>query len=82
MWYNMIYKRNKNEMKYELNFVRNVDAKSSWDSVYLIAVAHHVVCGDEPLEHDHPVRVLGSLDQQVGQGGDRHVRLICTVQQV
>ena len=49
---------------------------------YLIAIAHEVVGGDESLVDDHPAGVLGSLDQQVGQRRDRHIRLVGAVQQV
>ena len=38
--------------------------------------------GDESLVDDHPAGVLGSLDQQVGQRRDRHIRLVGAVQQV
>ena len=49
---------------------------------YLVAIAHEVVGGDERLVDHHPARVLRSLDQQVGQRRDRHVRLVGAVQEV
>ena len=50
--------------------------------LYLIAVAHEVMGGDEGLVDNHPARVLGSLDQQVGERWNGHVRLVGAVQQV
>ena len=41
-----------------------------------------MVGGDERLVDHHPARVLRSLDQQVGQRRDRHVRLVGAVQEV
>ena len=38
--------------------------------------------GDEGLVDNHPARVLGSLDQQVGERWNGHVRLVGAVQQV
>ena len=41
-----------------------------------------MVGSDEGLEHDHPVRVLCPLNQEVGQGRDGHIRLVRAVQQI
>ena len=41
-----------------------------------------MVGGDEGLVDDHPAGILGSLDQQVGQRRDRHIRLVGAVKQV
>ena len=41
-----------------------------------------MVGGDEGLVDDHPAGVLGSLDQQVGQCRDRHIRLVGAVKQI
>ena len=38
--------------------------------------------GDEGLVDNHPARVLGSLDQQVGERWNGHVRLVGAVQEV
>ncbi len=49
---------------------------------YLVSVAHKVVGGDEGLEHDNPVRVLCTFNQQVGQSRYGYIRLVRAVQQI
>ena len=65
--------------KIEENFQASA---TRWFDWYLVAIAHEVVGGDERLVDHHPARVLRSLDQQVGQRRDRHVRLVGAVQEV
>lgn len=54
----------------------------AYESADLISVTHEVVNGDETFEDDDPVGVLGALEQQVGQGRYRHVRLLCAVKEI
>lgn len=51
-------------------------------NAHLVAVAHHVVARDQGFVHHHPVAVLRPFDQQIGQLGDGHVRLVRAVHQV
>lgn len=49
---------------------------------HLIAIVDKIVNSDERLEDHHPVAVLRTLDQQVGQLWDGHVWLVCALQQI
>ena len=49
---------------------------------YLIPVAHEVMQRDEALIHHHPVGVEGPLYQEVSQGRDGDIRLVCTLKQI
>ena len=53
-----------------------------WWIVHLIPIAHEVMQCDEALVHHHPVGVECPLYQEVGQGGDRDIGLVCTLKQI
>ena len=49
---------------------------------YLIPIAHEVMQRDKSLIHHHPVGVEGPLYQEVSQGRDGDIRLVCTLKQI
>ena len=49
---------------------------------HLVPVAHEVMYRDQALVHDHPVGVEGPLYQQIGQGGDGDIGLVCALEQI
>ena len=49
---------------------------------YLIPIAHKVMYRYEALVHNHPVGVEGPLYQEVSQGRDRDIGLVCTLKQI
>ena len=53
-----------------------------WWNFHLIPIAHEVMYRYQALVHDHPVGVEGPLYQEVSQGRDRDIGLICTLKQI
>ena len=51
-------------------------------TTYLIPIAHEVMYRYEALVHNHPVGVEGPLYQEVSQGRDRDIGLVCTLKQI
>ena len=49
---------------------------------YLIPIAHEVMYRYEALVHNHPVGIEGPLYQEVSQGRDRDIGLVCTLKQI
>lgn len=48
----------------------------------LVAIVHQIVNCNQSFEHNHPVGILSSLNQNVGHLWHGHVRLIGALQQI
>ena len=52
------------------------------ETFHLIPIAHEVMYRYQALVHDHPIGVEGPLYQEVCQGRDRDIGLVCTLKQI
>lgn len=65
-----------------LKATRNKNIIIRWEMYYLIAVGQYMMCCNQTLVNDNPIRILRSLQKQISQMRNWNVGLIGAVDQI